>query len=86
MSEALRIIGDLQKVNVAPNDVLVVKLSAGEGTPKVLDIINKTLRQLFGPDQRVLIMEGNIKLEVLTPEQAGQLENIGDKGEDADTR
>lgn len=67
MNTELKLVGDMTKITVGPNDVLVVTL------PKTLstiaaEYIKEHIQSVFGPEQRVLILDSGAQIGVVSAE------------------
>ena len=69
MKLEVKYVGEVQKLQVAPDDVLVVRIKPGWRSQKEVEVVEKTMRELFGKGQRIVLVAGDIEFSVLAATQ-----------------
>lgn len=64
MTEALEIVGGLAKLQLQPGDVLVLSVPQ-RLSMEIADRLTAVLHERFGADQKVLVLDGGISLQVV---------------------
>ena len=67
MELEVKFVGDLQRMSLHPDDILVLSLSS-KVLPDQAEVLTRHIKRLIGTDNRVVILEDGMKLEVVTPE------------------
>lgn len=61
--------GDVQRLQLNPEDVLLVRVPLGTLTDAIYEQIHASMTNLFGEHQKVLVLEGEIDIDVIAPQE-----------------
>jgi hypothetical protein len=75
MTDALQIVGDISKLTLTPDDVLVIKIPKGMGNKNFFANLEKSCRKIFGDNQRFLVIEGDVQLEIVAANKVDEEES-----------
>lgn len=67
MELEVKFVGDLQRMSLRPDDILVLSLSS-QILPDQAEVLTRQIKRLIGTDNQVVILEDGMKLEIVTPE------------------
>lgn len=64
----LKVVGEIQRLKLDPEDVLLVRVPLGTLTDDILEQIHGSIANLFGEHQKILVLEGEIDMDVIAPD------------------
>jgi hypothetical protein len=67
--QAIRFIGDMQRLKLEPEDIVVLSLEH-DVTKEMAERLREMVKAVVGADREVLILSGGIKIGVLAKEEA----------------